>query len=248
MNIEEAKLILSAYRPDGQDAGDPEFQEALELTKQDPELARWFAEAQTWDHRIAVKLRQAASPPTELRSALLAQRKIIRPFPWWRRPAWVATAVAACVSLLLLIGALFVTPSPDRPFAQYREAMADFVDARLDRLDLESQDVQTLRRWLGENQAPADFTLPAGLNGRPALGCRLVEWNGHKVALLCFELDNRRMAHLLVVDRSALRDPPGSTPQYARFGAIATAAWSQAERVYLLAGHGALQSELAELL
>jgi hypothetical protein len=49
MNIEEAKLILSAYRPDGQDAGDPQFQEALELTKQNPDLARWFAEAQAWD-------------------------------------------------------------------------------------------------------------------------------------------------------------------------------------------------------
>jgi hypothetical protein len=56
------------------------------------------------------------------------------------------------------------------------------------------------------------------------------------------------MAHLLVVDRSALRDPPGSAPQYARFGTIATAAWSQGERVYLLASQGSLQSELAELL
>ncbi|MCL4179701.1 MAG: hypothetical protein KJ072_18380 [Verrucomicrobia bacterium] len=193
MNIEEAKSILSAYRPDGQDADDPQFQEALELTKQDPDWARWFAEAQAWDTRVTATLRQAASPPTELRSALLAQRKIIRPFPWWRRPARVATAAAACVSLLLLIGALFVTPSPDRPFAQYREAMADFVEVRLDRLDLESQDVQTLQQWLAENQAPADFTLPAGLHGRPALGCRLVEWNGHKVSLLCFELENRRM-------------------------------------------------------
>ena len=248
MNIEEAKLILSAYRPDGQDADDPQFQEALELTKHDPDLARWFAKARAWDARVGAKLRHAASPPPDLRSTLLAQRKIIRPFPWWRRPAWVATAVAACVGLLLLIGAMFVTPSPDRPFAQYREAMADFVEARLDRLDLESQDVQTLQRWLGENQAPTDFTLPAGLNGRPALGCRLVEWNGHKISLLCFELENRRMAHLLVVDRSALRNPPGSAPEYARFGTIATASWSHGERVYLLASHGTLQSELAELL
>jgi hypothetical protein len=248
MNIEAAKLILSAYRPDGQDAGDPQFQEALELMKHDPELARWFAEARAWDTRIAAKLRQAASPPTELRSALLAQRTIIRPFPWWRRPAWVATAAAACVGLLLIAGALFIAPSQDRPFAQYREAMADFVEARLDRLDLKSQDVQALQAWLGENRAPTDFTLPAGLHGRPALGCRLVEWNGHRVSLLCFELENRRMAHLLVVDRSALRDPPGSAPLYARFGTVATAAWGQGEHVYLVASQGSLQSELAELL
>jgi hypothetical protein len=101
---------------------------------------------------------------------------------------------------------------------------------------------------LGKSQAPTEFNLPAGLQGRPALGCRVVEWNGHKVSLLCFELENRRMAHLLVVDRSALRDPPGSAPQYARFGKIATAAWSQGERVYLLASQGSLQSELSGLL
>jgi hypothetical protein len=71
MNIEEAKMILSAYRPDGQDAGDPQFQEALELTKQNPDLPRWFAEAQAWDTRVTATLKQIASPPTELRSALL---------------------------------------------------------------------------------------------------------------------------------------------------------------------------------
>jgi hypothetical protein len=43
MSIEDAKLILSAYRPGDQDADDPQFREALELTRHDPDLARWIA-------------------------------------------------------------------------------------------------------------------------------------------------------------------------------------------------------------
>jgi hypothetical protein len=39
---DNAKLLLSAYRPNGADAQDPVFKEALELTQRDPELARWF--------------------------------------------------------------------------------------------------------------------------------------------------------------------------------------------------------------
>jgi hypothetical protein len=248
MNTEEARLILSAYRPGGQDANDPHFQEALELTKHDPDLARWFAEAQVWDARVTATLRPAVTPPADLKSALLAQRKIVRPSPWWRKPAWVATAAAACVGLLIMLEALFVGSSNHSPFVQYRAMMADFVDVRLDRLDLRSHDVEELRRWLAQSGAPADFALPAGLRGRPALGCRLVAWQGHKVALLCFELENREMAHLLVIDRAAFRHPPDAAPEFAKLGELATLAWSQGDKTYVVASRGAGQSDLFGLL
>ena len=56
MNNEEAKLILQAYRPGGQDANDPRFREALEQARRDPELARWFANEQALDSRISTKV------------------------------------------------------------------------------------------------------------------------------------------------------------------------------------------------
>ena len=88
MNNEEAKLILQAYRPGGQDANDPRFREALEQAQRDPELARWFANEQALDSRISAKVQAAIKPPAHLKSQLLAQRKIVRPVAWWKMPAW----------------------------------------------------------------------------------------------------------------------------------------------------------------
>ena len=51
MNRDEAMFILSAYRPGGADAHDAQFAEALDLAKQDAELAAWFAVQQDRDRR-----------------------------------------------------------------------------------------------------------------------------------------------------------------------------------------------------
>jgi len=40
MNNQEAKFILAAYRPGGQDASDPLFAEALEQVRRDPDWQR----------------------------------------------------------------------------------------------------------------------------------------------------------------------------------------------------------------
>jgi hypothetical protein len=74
--------------------------------------------------------------------------------------------------------------------------------------------------------------LPAGLAGRPALGCRLKEWNGQKVSLLCFELENREAAHLLVIDRNPLTGAPVEAPEFVRSGPVATVAWSRDDKTY----------------
>src|SRR4029079_15043537 len=44
MNTQQAKEILSLYRPGTADAEDPSFAEALRLCERDPELERWFSE------------------------------------------------------------------------------------------------------------------------------------------------------------------------------------------------------------
>jgi|GEM_PF-6936734 len=86
MNDAEAKLILQAYRPGGQDANDPKFRAALEQAQRDPELARWFANEQALDSLISAKVKSAIATPAHLKSQLLAQTKIIRPVAWWTAP------------------------------------------------------------------------------------------------------------------------------------------------------------------
>lgn len=247
MNNEEAKLILQAYRPGGQDANDPQFREALEQAQRDPELARWFANEQALDSRISAKLKASVTPPAHLKSQLLAQRKIVRPVAWWRQPAW-QLAAAACVALLVTIAAVWLKPGHSPGFAQYRNEMAEFAGHKLDRLDLMSHDVAEVRRWLSQKESHGDLVIPAGLDGRPSLGCRLLEWKGQKVSLICFELANKQVAHLLVIDRTALKGAPTESPVFNQVGDVATVSWSRGDKTYVVASKGGSQFELMKLL
>lgn len=85
MDNREARFVLNAYRPGGQDAGDPRFAEALEQARRDPVLERWFSESLAFDaamaerfarHRAAVRFAREYSrwrkgqPPTPLVQAI----------------------------------------------------------------------------------------------------------------------------------------------------------------------------------
>jgi len=78
MDNREAKFILGAYRPNGQDAGDPRFSEALEQARRDPILERWFLDSLAFDAAITEKLRATEVPPG-LRESILAGVKVSRP-------------------------------------------------------------------------------------------------------------------------------------------------------------------------
>jgi len=247
MNNEAARLILQAYRPGGQDADDPQFREALEQAQRDPELARWFAKEQELDSRISAKLKASVTPPAHLKSQLLAQRKIVRPVAWWRQPAW-QLAAAACLALLVTLGVLWFKPAGQTQFAAYRSEMADFTAHKLDRLDLMSRDVPEVRRWLAQKESHGDLVIPTGLDGRPSLGCRLLDWKGHKVSLVCFDMENKQVAHLLVVDSAAFKDAPTESPVFNQVGDVATASWSRGGKTYVVASKGGNQLDLMKLL
>ena len=106
MNNQEAKLILQAYRPNGQDASDPFFAEALEQVHRDPELKKWFEEETIINSRIQARLQTAIPFPPSLKSELLALQKTVQPVSWWFQPmklAAVALILASLGAILLLI-------------------------------------------------------------------------------------------------------------------------------------------------
>jgi len=247
MNNEEAKLILQAYRPGGPDAHDPRFQEALEQTGRDPELGRWLAHEQALDSRISNQLRSALQPPPFLKARLLAQRVTAPPVARWRQPFW-QLAAAACVLLLVTLAVLRSGQGRSSQLAQFRDEMATFAGKRLDRFDLVSGDVEEVRRWLGSKQAHENLILPAGLNGRTSLGCRLLDWRGHTVSLICFELGNQQVAHLLVVDSAAFPEAPPANPTFVRVGDVGSMSWSRDGKTYVLASKGADNTRLLSLL
>ena len=65
MTNQDAKLVLSAYRPNGADARDPFFEQALQQAKRDPELMEWFEKQRAFDRVMVAKLR-TIEPPARL--------------------------------------------------------------------------------------------------------------------------------------------------------------------------------------
>ncbi len=70
MNNEEAKLILRNFRPDGEDAGDPAFAEALKLAMENRELGEWLACERDFDSTFSAAL-NSVSLPENLRDEIL---------------------------------------------------------------------------------------------------------------------------------------------------------------------------------
>ena len=236
MNNQEAHLILQAYRPGGQDASDPLMAEALEQARRDPELQKWLAAEQALDLRIQTKVRSAIIVPVELKANLLALPKMARPVSRWRRPIWLA---AAAVAFLLGIAALWLRPGNPAQLASFRETMVRYSMQEREHITFEASDITQIQKWLQSRGIKTDFELPGGLGGKRTEGCRVVEWNGQKVALICFVLTDGHHLDLFVLDRAGVPGLAGSGgPQFAQAGALLTATWTAGNQVYLLTGGG----------
>lgn len=248
MNNDEAKEILSAYRHGGRDADDPVFAEALEMARRNPELGAWLTQTQVEDARLAEKLREGIAVPGGLREELLELPSVVPLLPWWRRIAWVAPAIAAGLVLLITLGALWLRAPSGPAFAQYRLAMARMLTSEPPALDMRTDNLEQIRAWSAQQGGPAELRLPSGLTEGQALGCRVVDWEGRKVTLVCFELATGRMAHLLVVDGADFGGTPGTSPQFLEIAGMGTISWTTEDRTYLLASDGATGPELLALL
>lgn len=227
-------MILQAYRPDGADASDPFFAEALEQARLDPELQKWLMDEKAFEMKIQARLQSAVPVPADLKSNLLALRKIVRPIPWWRQP--VTLAAAAVVLAVALIAAWGIPHEPAQ-LASFRQAMVRYSMQEHGHIVFESHDLAKIQQWLQDRDLDTNFDLPAALQNGAAQGCRVVNWNGHQATMICFFLHNGEHMDLFVMNRA---DLPGlgetNTPRFASAGGLMTAVWTRGDKVYLLAG------------
>jgi len=63
MDKEEARFILRCFRPDGADAENPDFAEALAWAAKDRELGEWLARERARDADFAIALSSVSIPP-----------------------------------------------------------------------------------------------------------------------------------------------------------------------------------------
>jgi hypothetical protein len=246
MTNEEAKLILQAYAPNGQSATDPNFQAALNQARSNRELADWFANEQALDSRISDSLIKSLRPPAKLKSLLLAQMAMIRPVAWWRKRSH-QLALAGCAALVSILGIVWFSRLGPVEFVKYREEMGESAAEGMEPVSHVPRDPLQVRRWLAENELDASFMVPRGLNDGVISSCRVVNWRGRKVYIICYELENHQTAHLAVIDRSALTEAPPEAPVFDQRGKVATISWSRGSHTYMIASASAGLSDLMKL-
>lgn len=230
----EAKKILATYRPGTGDVAEPQFAEALELARRDPELKRWFENHCTDYIALRTKLKQIPVP-LDLRDRILAKHAAPRVNIWWRQPAFIGAA--AVIVLLLTLVALWPGPKPDKSLAAFQARMIRAV--RDYRMDLVTTNLAEIRRFLAAGQYDADYVLPASLEKLPGSGCARLTWQGEKVSMICFDTGEQQDLYLFVVERSELKNPPPQgAPQITQVNKTITASWSVGGKTYLLAVKG----------
>jgi hypothetical protein len=242
MNNQEARFILGAYRPDGRDASEPRFAEALAQAERDPELRAWFEKQRKFDASFSARLREIA-PPAELREAILAGVRASQPRRrFWSNPGWLAAAAAVAVIATVSIT---TTRSQGRQSASDLAAFAlsDLANAHDEHVG-EPPGLTGLQEQLVQARLPMTSSLGIDLEELRRKGCRSVKVAGREVFEICFFRDGA-WYHLYAARRtdfpSGVADPKSLI---ALRGEYASTAWADSKNVYALvtsAGQAALR-------
>jgi hypothetical protein len=249
MDNREAKFILNAYRPRGQDANDPRFADALEQVRRDPILQRWFDDSVAFDAGMTEKL-STIPVPSDLREGIVTGVKVTRAPHWKNR--WRKWAIAAAVVLSATLGVLIWHNTRTAPVAGWQlqalDAILSSIARKESHFDVISRNPADLVKWLRTNYAPAGEKLPDNLDKLPSIGCKTFFWHGKPVSLICFTLPEGRALHLVMTNVSTESD---RTIKYEakviQQGQWATATWREGDMIYMLALEGS-RDELGSYL
>ena len=133
------------------------------------------------------------------------------------------------------LSAIWIQPrAPDR-FADYLARMVRTA-LREYRMDVVTNDMPQVRRFMAARGAPADYVLPAGLAQLQLTGGGLLWWRSRPVAMVCFNRGDDQMLFLFVLEVSAVKDPPPAAPRLSKVNKLLTACWTGDGMTYILAG------------
>ncbi len=245
MNNDEAKFILAAYRPNGQDATDPLFSEPLAQARRDLNLKAWFNAQLEFDSQVSAKLREI-QPPPGLRNLLLAGTRVSRRPQTWRQRRWfwfLAVAAVFVISLSALVAARFAPARPE---------LAELTQFALRDTAFNGEDhygsvpaIRALEQRLAESNLRSGADLNLDLARLRADGCRTVRVAGREVFEICFGRDHE--FHLYVAKRGDFASAPEDQPEFATQGRFSAATWADGRSAYSLvtnSGENALRQRL----
>ena len=234
MTKEEAKKILSAYRPDDQHRRESYFAEALQEAEKDAELARWFAEEREFDRAIAAHL-SSVPVPFGLKTRILANMAR----PGGKKLRWLAPLATAATAALLLLALVMsgsrTSSQHSGSITDYKEEMMSFVKLQPP-LEMESLEIGPIKQWIAERKAPL-AEIPPGIAAVETMGCRILSFRGHPVTLICF-CHGQTVAHLFMIDRAALPALKAEkSPVLSSQGGWTIATWADQHYAYMVAVH-----------
>jgi hypothetical protein len=234
MTNEEAKFILRAYRPNGRDAGDPAFADALTQAERDPELRGWFERQRAFDAAVAAKFSQLATP-TGLAESILNGARISAAKPskvWFRDLRWLAAAVA--VALVTTLG-LTLRSAKNLPELDVIGAAAvQDLDAAHDHHDGFPAGLSEVQSRLANSAAPLPRTIALDLDTLRKARCRAITVQGCQLFEICFSRDGAWF-HLYVAPRSDVSGHRlATTGTITLQGSFASTSWVDNQNVYIL--------------
>jgi len=247
VNLNEAKSVFQRYRHGTADVEDPQIAAALKLAKTTPELTDWLVAHCACQFALSQQFRRITAP-AGLKEQIISeqaasQRRIATPWP----------AVRLALAAVIVLGGLlaivcFPRRAAEDTLAIYQQQMAGRA-LRGYAMDFSTHDLASAREFFRREHAPADFMLPASLQQATPVGCAVENWQGTKVALLCFRTGKPLAPGatsdlwLFVADRMAVKQvPAGPRPTFAKINRLITATWIQGEKLYLL---GAVDNDSA---
>lgn len=226
MNPSQAKFILSACRPDGSDAKSADFEEAIRLADQNPDLAAWFERSKAFDSAVARKV-SAIRPPSGLKETILAGSKVTvahhAPFKGW---AWLGGIAAAAVLAVVISMGSAARPSGGAG------AFADFAlyDLSHGQHGSHGEAAARLVQTLQTSAAPLPSADTIDFAALRSSGCRTLSFAGRDVMEVCFARGGVEF-HLYVTPRdSSFSSVLGNAPMFVSQATGAAAVW--ADRAY----------------
>jgi hypothetical protein len=242
----EVKEALLLFRPGVDDETDPDFAPALAQMRNDPELKKWFDQHCAMQKAVFAGF-ERLHVPEGLKEQILSERP--QQTAPGRRPKTLTLVLAAIPLFLLLALGIAYLRSPSGPdFPTYRQAMVAKANPdRYPKMDLYTDDLGQIRKYLAEHGGQKDYVLPAGLEKLAGTGCKIFDWRGKRVSMVCLNSGKNGTPKtpdlfLFIVDRSGVQEPSahcaGPGPAMADVKTLATAGWTNGDKTYLLAGSG----------
>lgn len=249
MDRETAREILSALTSDLDAPDDLQVMEALRLAREDPELGAWWERQRREDATIGGLLREIAVP-----GGLLERLSSLAPKGSLNGPAvarsrlglvlgWFAAAALLVGAGLTALHYAYKDKSSEgssevagdaEALRAFRVSMVEKMRS-LDGFDFRSKNLHKIRAWLIAHEAPVGANAPEVLDALEGMGCRILDWRGRQVSLLCFRNRKGETWHLFTISREVFdRLPEAELDRILVVDERETKAWPDGDVFHLL--------------